>query len=434
MEKNIIKIVSIVITLTLMNGSIVPVFAKDNSQTKNNSINLDDSIITQQTSTKKPILTLDKAISAAIANSDKLALKSQEILMYRNKMKLQDKTNDFYESINQKVYDFPYDKLELQEKQTDQTEEFLQDQITSDITNKYNSIIMKQIDISESKSNLEIKTKDLNTMKIEVTLGLATANQLDDKQIEIKTLQDDIQSKENSLNDSIDYLGVLINLNLSNYTLDQNISYDVFKIDGSIDSYIDDKIDVYFKYNDKMIDLTKDYLDELKDDGIKDIFDADIPTIPAESSYMKTVDTESSTLDSGSYALAMIQYLQKELQFSDELTAYGSYLDTKYNMDEAKVKLADSKKNLKNGLKESYSTLLDLENKISRLNDQIKSTNSKLSYAKIQVSIGTMTENDYNAQVLKSEKLNTSLRNLINTYNNLKNVIEKPWILDAVFK
>jgi hypothetical protein len=45
-----------------------------------------------------------------------------------------------------------------------------------------------------------------------------------------------------------------------------------------------------------------------------------------------------------------------------------------------------------------------------------------------------MTENDYNAQVLKSEQLDTSLRNLINTYNNLKNVIEKPWILDAVLK
>ena len=36
----------------------------------------------------------------------------------------------------------------------------------------------------------------------------------------------------------------------------------------------------------------------------------------------------------------------------------------------AQVKLDDTKKNLKNGLKESYSTLLDLENKI----DSIKRT------------------------------------------------------------
>ena len=79
--------------------------------------------VVQNTKSKK-VLKLDDAIEAAINNSDKLALKSKEIKMYEDKMDLQEKTNDFYESINQKVYDYPYDKLELQEKQTKQSKKF----------------------------------------------------------------------------------------------------------------------------------------------------------------------------------------------------------------------------------------------------------------------------------------------------------------------
>lgn len=76
---------------------------------------------------------------------------------------------------------------------------------------------------------------------------MATSNQLTDKQIEINSLKNDITAKENSLNDSMDYLGVLTNLNLSNYTLDPNIEYNLFKIDGSSDEYINDKIENLFK-------------------------------------------------------------------------------------------------------------------------------------------------------------------------------------------
>ena len=435
MKKNIKKIVAIGIGLSIMSGSIVPVFAAEtqksteiiNTQIINDESNL---IINGQSVNNKPILTLDQVINAAISNSDKLTLKSKEISMYRNKEKLQDKTNDFYKSLGQKVYDFPYDKLDLLEKQTNQSKDFLQDQIANDITNKYNAIILKQIDINESKTNLEIKNKDLETIKTKVQIGMATSNQLNDKQIEINSLQNDITAKEDSLKNSMDYLGVLTNLNLSNYTLDQNIKYNVFKIDGSIDEYIDNKIDSYLKYNQKLIDLTKDYLDELKDDGVKDIVNKDVQSIPDKTAYIQTdTATGTSEFNTGAYALALINYEQNALKYYTALTTYGAYLDGKYGIDEAQVKLDDSRKSLKNGLKESYSTLLALGNKINDLNDTIKSTNTKLEYAKTQVDIGMMTENNYKALVLKSQDLDTSLRSLINTYNNLKTIIQEPWIL-----
>lgn len=449
MNKNIKKIISIAIGLSIISGNMFQAFAAENDEknitkasidmTKNSETitkqvitNESNYIISGQANNNKPIITLENVIKSAVDNSDKLALKSKEIKMYRNKMELQEKTNDFYDSIKQKVYDFPYDKLELQEKQAKQSEEFLEDQIANDVTGKYNAIIMKQIDINKAKTNLEIKNKELDTVKTKVRIEMATDNQLEDKQIEIKSVQDDIKAKEDSLKNNIDYLSVLTNLNLSNYILDQNIEYDVFRINGSVDEYVDNKINTYLKYNDQMIKLTKDYLEELKDDGIKDIINQGIPQIPDRSNFVGIdAGTGNPTFNSNGYALSLIGYMQEQQKFIKKLDAYGAYLDGKYSLAESEVKLDDAKKNLKNGLKEAYSTLLDLENKINTLNEQIKSTNTKLRYAKSQVDIGMMTENNYKAQVLKSEDLDTSLRNLINTYNILKNSIQKPWVLSG---
>ena len=437
MKKNIKRIAAIGIGLSIMSGNIVTALAAETidnyeSITKQIITEENDSITSGQAIANKPILTLEQVINAAIDNSDRLALKSKEIKMYRDKMKLEEKISDFYDSIDQKVYDFPYDKLELQVKQADQSKGFLKDQIADDITSKYNAIILKQMDIAKSRTNLEIKTKELSTIKTKVKIGMATENQLYDKNIEINSLQNDITAKEDSLKNNIDYLGVITNLNIYNYNLDTSASYETFKINGSTDEYFDKKIDKFLKYNDKMLDLTKDYLDELKDDGIKDIINDDIPQIPDKTKFV-SIDQENgtATFNSSGYALSLIDYLQKQQIFLKKLDAYGSYLDGKYNMEEGKVKLEDSRKKLKNGLKEAYSTLIDLENKINTLNEQIKSTNTKLRYAKSQVDIGMMTENNYKAQVLKSEDLDTSLRNLINTYNTLKNAIQKPWILSS---
>ncbi|WP_459482027.1 TolC family protein [Clostridium saccharoperbutylacetonicum] len=433
MKKIYKKAAAIGIGLIVISGNIVPAFAVETS--KSSEAIVKQTITTQnygQVADGKPIITLDIIIKSAIDNSENLALKSKEISMYRNKMDLQDKTNDFYESIGQKKYDFPYDKLELQEKQTKQSKDFLVDQIANDITGKYNAIIMKQIDLNKAKDNLEIKNKELADVRTKVSVGMATDNQLNDKGIEIKALNDDIKAKEDSLKNATDYLGVLTNLNLSNYTLDENIEYDVFRIEGSEEGYFDDKIDTYLKYNDEMIKLSKDYLKELKDDGIKNILKSDIPSIPDKTKFAGVDNTTGSpTFDSSGYALALIGYMQNQQIFLKKLDAYGSYLDGQYNLDESKVKLDDARKNLKNGLKECYSTLLDLENKINTVKEQINSANTKLTYAKSQVDIGMMTENNYKAAVLKSKDLDTSLRQLINTYNTLKESIQKPWTLNT---
>lgn len=439
MKQNIKNIIAIGIVVSMMNSSIVPVFAAESTERlnvsestqsyTNSGENISVSQGVQDVGNKK-VLKLDDAVEAAINNSDKLALKSNEIKMYEDKMDVQDKYNDFYESINQKVYDYPYDKLELQEKQTKQSKGFMEDQIKSDIINKYNDMVLKEIEINKAKRNLELKNNDLNSLKGKLSFGMATPNQITDAQIEIKSLQDEIAAKENLLNNSKDYFKVLTDLDLKNtYTLDYDMNYTKFKIDDSVDEYIDDKLNNYFEYDDKILDLTKDYMKDLKDDGIKDVMNEDAPTAPKSSDYMTTDTNDNAALDSGKYALSLIDYEQKELKYYEQLKSYDSYIDGKYNYNESKVKLDDTKKNLKNVLKENYSTLLDLENKIDTVKEQVSSTNTKLKFAKAQVDMGLVLQNDYDKQVLASEDLNTSLIKLVNTHNNLRDSIEKPWIL-----
>ena len=450
MNININKIVAFAIGLSIISANISPTFAyaTDTSSTKVQGTTiegLDYNAINGQATSQKPIVTLNKAIDSVISNSDKLLLKSQEIKMYRDKMDLQEKINDFYDSIGQKVYDFPYDKLELQEKQTQQAKDFMEDQIINDITNKYNAIVLKEIDINKSKRDLEIKTKDLNFMQTKFKVGMATDNQITDAQIQIKDLQDQLQAKEDSLKNNKEYFSILTDLNLEDYTTDKNIQYEVFRINGSVDEYIDEKMDKYFKYSDQMLQLTKDYFKDLKDDGINKIPDAPTIAKPNISDYVAldtsidpitgavTTKTEKNTsggtVIDGAYAAKLLEYQKAQQTYLTMLNAHGSYIDGKYSMEENNVKLDEAKKNLKNGLKDCYSTLISLENKINTLKDQIKSTNTKLRYAKTQVDIGMMTENDYKAQILKSEDLDIGLRTLINNYNTLRDNIEKPWII-----
>ena len=435
MRKDIKKILTFGILLSIMNSSIIPVFAAETggdlgvSQSVSLYGNIENTTMAQtlQITTGKKILTLDKAIEGAINNSDKLKLKSNLISMYEDKMDLQEKTNDYYEAISQKVYDFPYDTLKLQEKQTKQSKDFMEDQISYDITNKYNDMILKEIEIDKAKRTLGLKRNDLEFMNGKLGLGMATPNQFSDAKIELKSLQDEIIAKENSLNNNKDYFKVITDLDIKNmYTLDYNINYTTFKIDGSIDEYIDDKIDKVVKYDTEILKLTKDYMKDLKEDGIKDVMNKEVEKIPDKASYVIANADGTHTFDSGLYALKLMEYQQKNLT---QLNACEEYLNGKYSTDAAQVKLDDTKKNLKNALKESYSTLIDLENKIDTLKEQVNSTNTKLKFAKAQVDMGLMLQNDYDKQSVESEELDTTLRKLVYTHNNLRNSIQKPWIL-----
>lgn len=108
-KKNIKILTAVIAGISIATAIYTPAFASDNSGVIAHSIALPSN--TSQGN--KPIITLDKIIDATVSNSDKLELKSNEISLYRKKIKVQDQINDYYDDIGQTVYDFPYDKLKL---------------------------------------------------------------------------------------------------------------------------------------------------------------------------------------------------------------------------------------------------------------------------------------------------------------------------------
>ena len=395
MKKNISLLIALALSVSLAGGNCISVSAIEKS----------DFNVSTSNNIGVSVITLDRAIDAAISNSDSLKLKSKEIKYYKDKLKLQEYSNDFYEDINDddidnELLEFSYDKLEIQKDQSEATKNFLKDQITADITDKYNAIILKEIEIENLKKSFEIKNNELYYLKAKVQIGKAKSNDLEDKEIEVKSLKDSITAKENSLSINKEYFGVLTNLNTSNCIFDRSVNYNKFKIDGSIDNYIDEKLDEYLHYNEEILNLTEDTFNEVKDDGVDDILDEDPPSVPDKAKYVSTETDENgkptASFNYGGYALGMMEYQSKIESYIKHLQRYESYLDGKYSIDEGKVKLEDSKKKLKNGLKESYAALLDLENTIDNLSDTVNSTNKKLEFAKASVENGLMTENDYN--------------------------------------
>lgn len=441
MRKNINKLVAIAIGISVISGSLItPAFA-DSGVSTTSTGNV------QTTSNQKKLLTVSDAINATIANSGKLSLKSEEIKKYKNQLDVQRETNDFNDKLDSQSDfqetkgDFQYDKLDLQRDQGQQVKNYIQDQISNDITSKYNAIVSKEIEINNLKDQIDVKKKDISNMELKNNLGLSTQLDLSSKKLELQELNNSENTEEENLQVAKDYLGVLTGLDINDYEFDRNVKYTTFKINGDIDNYIDGKLDEYYKYDDKLLDLTKDYVDDYEDEALDgetklDDYLDKIKLTPEELikpslDNMDTYKDANGDFDPNKYLKASLNlqsYQQNLTKYITALSAYSDYWDTKYGYESRENQIDEAKKSLKNSLKSSYVKLNDLEKQIEATKQKADITNKQLEQAKLKYDLGLITYNEYKTQALDSTKVDTQLRNLIVSYNNIKDSIEKPWI------
>ena len=190
---------------------------------------------------------VDTVINKAINNSSKLALKEKEIKMLKDKIKLQDHANEAYDDlgvdgIKEELLEFKYDKLVLDKKQSEKSREFLKDSITNEIEDKYNDIVLAEIELENLKNSLVIENTEAEFIREKAYVGSAKKIDVTDKNIEIKKLKDSIQAKENMLKINKEYLGVLTDMNLNNAVFSRDLNYYKFTLNKDIDEYIDDKL------------------------------------------------------------------------------------------------------------------------------------------------------------------------------------------------
>lgn len=434
MNKKVSKIVAIGCGVGIITANLMPVYANDNTSSISK---VDNSIVNDSTkrASEKELLTAREAVSAAIKNSDKLKMKSEEIKMLKEKLEVQDEFDSFTGSDNS----FPYDQIGLLKNQSEQAKGFMEDQIANDITNKYNDLVTRENELDKIKNNLEIKTKEIKDMKLKKELGLVTSLETESAELELQTLQNTKKAKLQELKNNQDYFKLLTNINLDNYQLDKEYRFESFRVGGSVDSYMEGKVNEYLKYDQLILERTEESFND-KDENKADLPDRPNltrPVAPTKPEQGGLTDDEYKVLmnkyekDLEKYKADVVEYNNERQTYASGLTTYANYLQQKYNTENGLVTLEDSKKALKKGLIDSYAQLLALEDTIDITKKQLELSEKQVKNTKLRYDLGLITLTDYKKQVVSNEDAKNSYDTLIVNYNSLKNGIEKPWILNT---
>ncbi|WP_070000445.1 TolC family protein [Cellulosilyticum sp. I15G10I2] len=314
---------------------------------------------------QNPMLKLEDAIKSAIVYSTQVSINSKEHEALREQLKLN----------NSATY-YQYQSLYLNKAKNEQQKKMLEDQITNDISNKYNTIIILQKEIQLLSKNIDIHSKELRQMAIKSQKGLVNPIQYQSKEIELINLKSSKQTKEEELKNAQVYFKIITGKDLTRYTLEDTIPYETFRIIGSTEGYINSKISIYLQYDKELAKLKEDNL----------LKEGDFPVF------------------------------------------YADYLTNKTAAETVTLKLEDTQKTLKQSLINSYSSLLSLEEQIASSALQLEVLDKKLRTAEIRYRNQLISVIEYDKQVTAKQEAELNLLKLISQYNSSKEMIQKPWI------
>ena len=405
MKKNINKLIAIGIGLSVIVGNVSPVLATETIRDSN--IN----IISGAAENSLKILTLDKAIEAGLNNDDQMKILSSKSNYYKD-------LQDYYDEADNENGE---DQNDVNINSTKQSKEFRKDGVEYEITNLYNSIVLaeKQVEYQrEIVNNEETKTSN---MKLKYNKGLIDSVSMSKQEASLKTEKDTLQAKINSLNDLKEKLKLATGINVNNYTFDDRLNYEKLKLDGDLESYIDDKISIITKYDRELADLLEDAVDDMKDDDLDDL------EMPDKDKFYNIPKTDSE----GNVIGNDFNTTEYNTARDNVLSAYKGYLDAKKGSESASAGVNIKEKRYKNMLRSNYSNILAMEDGIDQLITNIDIANKSLANTKLQYQLGLMTTNDYNTAATGYRQLDISLRQTLNQYYQLKIVFEKPWAVSS---
>lgn len=427
MKKRLNKIVVFAIGISVMSVSVVPAFGKDVAQSTNYVSNV------QTKANKKPVFTLAEAIKAAINISEVLELDEKKINYMHKINDINEKIDDNPQLIGKveiemsdERKDFNEDTRDIKLKQCKEQRDFDEDKLTQKVTTTYNNIVTSQMKIEEAKRQMEIKTKELSIAKVKNASGVITTLDLNGDELKIEDLKDKLKSSENALKDAEYNFKILTGKDITGYSLEEDIEFNKFKVDDSIDDYLDRVVEKYLKYSTKLIEINKDYFND-KDNKVEDVKDEDKPS--DKKPTLDTTGDKTAGIDNyAEYQSKLDGYYQKREMYTFKLSMRLAYLNAKLGTYEGETNLNEVKKQFKEQLRTCYTNLVTMEDNINLLKKNILLTNKQLSILKVEYDNGLITKTDYDNQVVNSEDLDIQLRNAMDRYNTMKEQIQKPWI------
>ncbi|MBN1069858.1 multidrug transporter [Clostridium botulinum] len=383
MKKSLKRIVALTIAGLITSASLIQIPANAN--------------------TSKPILSLEKAIESAIDNS-------YQIVLNEEKQDMLEEKDDFYQDVD--MDDDGYNDIQM--SQNEQKRKFLEDQISVDVTSKYNSMVILEQELENIEIDIEIKTKEYENMELKKKIGLVSTIEIQNAKAELGKLKADKKSKEQELKNSKRVFEIITDVDVEDYDLEDNIKFKPLKLDESLDSYLDDRIDTYFRYNKKLADWVEDNYSSTA--GSK-------PTPPNENDYK---DEEGNTKPE--YKDALNNW---STNYYNWISVSLKDIESEYNANTAVDSVNDGKRTMKQTLLTTYTKLVTLEGNITSMKAQLDVLYNKTKIIKLQYDIGLATKQDYYKQLLATEQLEINYSSLINSYNDLKEKIDKPWALSS---
>ena len=405
MKKNINKLIAIGIGLSVIVGNVSPVLATETI--RDSKINT----ISGASENSLKILTLDKAIEAGLNNDDQMKILSSNLNYYKD-------LQDYYDEADN---DNGEDQNDVNIDSAKQSKEFRKDAVEYEITNLYNSIVLAEKQVEYQREIVNNEGTKTNNMKLKYNKGLIDSVSMSKQEASLKTEKDTLQAKINSLNDLKEKLKLATGINVNNYTFDDRLNYEKLKLDGDLESYIDDKISIITKYDRELADLLEDAVDEMKDDDLDDL------EMPDKDKFYNIPKTDSE----GNVIGNDFNTTEYNTARDNVLSAYKGYLDAKKGSESASAGVNIKEKRYKNMLRSNYSNILAMEDGIDQLITNIEIANKSLANTKLQYQLGLMTINDYNTAVTGYRQLDISLRQTLNQYYQLKIVFEKPWAVSS---
>ena len=415
MSKNLNKIIAFAIGVSVFTGSVVPVMAADTKTTTNVSINA--------ATNKSKVYKVEDAVQDAIANSDRLAILNSSLSVFDAQKDVYEEYDDMGQDMDDEI-----DKVDIQISQTKQKRDFLQDYIRYTVTNDYNAIVLANEKISLAEENIRIKTDLYNQSKLKQQLGLSTEVSLKSEEADITKLKDDLEAQKKSLNDSIYKLGLTTGKDLSKVVFANNIEYNKFTIDGSFDAYMEKAIKDIVRYDKDLIEIAKDDLSDRKDDDEHKLPDSNDRPNSNDQKYYSTVtgdDGQQKTIfDKDAY--------KKDLEeYSDKLKAYITYYSDKFSSDKDVHTLNITEDAYRNTMKSNYTKLQGIEDSIKQAQNGLEILNENVRHTKLQYDLGLVTKNQYDQIVYKQKETQLSLETAIDGYNQLKGMLEQPWMMSV---
>ena len=342
--------------------------------------------------------------------------------------------NDVYDKIynvqvdndqmNDDTQDYNQENNELSIKQLKQQRDYQEDILRNKVRNAYNELVSSELDLENLNLQLDSINKKYSDMKLKNQIGLATSLDMDEFQLNVQKLKDRIQASEIALKTAQYSFKNLTGIDVTKYSLNQDIKYDKFEIDGSVDEYLDQIVEDFIEssFKQEIIDNDKEHLNDIRDD-VKITKD---DKAPKKEDYYKTVtDSESgvssTVFDKDGYATALSDYTKK-------LQEYLQYLGNKLTNLSNQTTLNEEKKAFKEALRKYYVALVQQENIIEIDIKNIELDNQKLKNTKLQYDLGLITKNKYDDKLIESLSLQSQLRKDIKTYNEYKDQIQKPWL------